>query len=77
MSHSSSSPSSLHNHVLKLDALKLPQGLRHNHLGSAPYTFVATSSFLAAFGIEIQRDLHHAEQLQDVDLARLADTDRL
>lgn len=35
----------------------------------APYTFVTTETFLAAFGIESLRDLPDAEQLQDAGLA--------
>ena len=36
---------------------------------SAPYTFVTTDAFLAAFGLESLRDLPDAEQLNDAGLA--------
>jgi segregation and condensation protein B len=37
----------------------------------APYTFVTTETFLAAFGLESLRDLPDAEQLEDDGLAGL------
>ncbi len=36
----------------------------------APYTFVTTETFLAAFGMESLRDLPDAEQMQDAGLAK-------
>jgi segregation and condensation protein B len=49
----------------------------HNLIGTvpreprrgAPYTFVATDAFLAAFGMETLRDLPDPEQLMDAGLA--------
>ena len=38
----------------------------------APYTFVTTDAFLAAFGLESLRDLPDAEQLNDAGLAARA-----
>lgn len=38
----------------------------------APYTFVTTDAFLAAFGLESLRDLPDAEQLNDAGLAASA-----
>lgn len=43
-------------------------GLREPRRG-APYTFVTTETFLAAFGLESLRDLPDAEQLVDAELA--------
>ena len=37
----------------------------------APYTFVTTETFLAAFGMESLRDLPDPEQMQDAGLAEL------
>ena len=38
----------------------------------APYTFVTTDAFLAAFGLESLRDLPDPEQLNDAGLAASA-----
>ena len=37
----------------------------------APYTFVTTDAFLAAFGLESLRDLPDAEQMEDAGLSEL------
>ncbi len=40
----------------------------------APYTFVTTETFLAAFGLETLRELPDPEQLRDAGLARSAES---
>jgi chromosome segregation and condensation protein ScpB len=40
----------------------------------APYTFVTTEAFLAAFGMESLRDLPDLEQLADAGLAGSSET---
>lgn len=42
---------------------------RFNGNATAPYTFVTTETFLAAFGMESLRDLPDPEQLDDAGLA--------
>lgn len=39
----------------------------------APYTFVTTETFLAAFGMETLRDLPDPEQLADAGLSKPSD----